>query len=88
MSTVKFQMFKLDLEKAEKPEIKLPASVGSSKNRESCRKTPTSALLATPNPLTVRITTNFGKFLKVMGILDHLTYLSPEKYVCSSRGNI
>ena len=27
--TVKFQMFKLDLEKAEEPEIKLPASVGS-----------------------------------------------------------
>ena len=44
-------MFKLDLEKAEKPEIKLPASVGSSKNRESCRKTPTSALLTMPKPL-------------------------------------
>ena len=83
-------MFKLDLEKAEKPEIKLPASVGSSKNRESCRKTPTSALLATPNPLTVRITTNFGKFLKVMGILDHLTcllrYAGQEATVTTGHG--
>ena len=33
-----FQMFKLDLEKAEEPEIKSPTSVGSSKKRESSRK--------------------------------------------------
>ena len=62
--TVNFQMFKLDLEKAEKPEIKLPTSVGSSKKQESSRKTSTSALLITPKPLTVWITTNCGKFLK------------------------
>ena len=43
-----FQMFKLVLEKAEKPEIKLPTSVGSLKKQESSRKTSTSALLATP----------------------------------------
>ena len=61
---VNFQMFKLDLEKAEEPEIKLPASAGSSKNQESSRKTSTSALLATPKPLTVWITTNCGKFFK------------------------
>ena len=59
-----FQMFKLDLEKAEEPEIKLPASAGSSKKQESTRKTSTSALLATPKPLTVWITTNCGKFFK------------------------
>ena len=59
-----FQMFKLDLEKVEEPEIKLPTSVGSSKNQESSRKTSTSALLKTLNPLTVWITTNCGKFLK------------------------
>ena len=38
-----FQMFKLDLEKAEEPEIKLPTSVGSSKKQESSRKTSASA---------------------------------------------
>ena len=58
------QMFKLVLEKAEKPEIKLPASIGWSKKQESSRKTSTSALLTTPKPLTVWITTNCGKFWK------------------------
>ena len=48
MWTVNFQMFKLDLEKAEEPEIKLPMSAGSSKEQESSRKTSTSALLTTP----------------------------------------
>ena len=62
--TVNFQMFKLDLEKAEEPEIKLPTSVGSSKKQESSRKTYTSALLITPKSLTVWITINCGKFLK------------------------
>ena len=57
-------MFKLDLEKAEEPEIKLPTSVGSSKKQESSRKTSTSALLTMPRPLTVWITTNCGKFWK------------------------
>ena len=61
-----FQMFKLDLEKAEEPEIKLPTSVRSTttKKRESSRKIFTSALLTMPKPLTVWITTNCGKFLK------------------------
>ena len=43
-----FQMFKLDLEKAEEPEIKSPTSVGSLKKQESSRKTSVSALLAIP----------------------------------------
>ena len=55
-------MFKLDLEKAEEPEIKLPTSVGSYKKQENSRKT--SASLTTPKPLTVWITTNCGKFFK------------------------
>ena len=59
-----FHMFKLDLEKAEEPEIKLPTSAGSREKEESSRKTSTSALLTTPKPLTVWITTNCGKFLK------------------------
>ena len=62
--TESFQMLKLDLEKAEEPEIKLLTSVGSSKKQESSRKTSTSALLTTPKPLTVWITTNCGKFWK------------------------
>ena len=65
-------MLKLDLEKAEEPEIKLPTSVGSSKKQENIRKTSTSALLTMPKPLTVWITTNW-KILKEMGIPDHLT---------------
>ena len=48
-------MFKLDLEKAEEPEIKLPISAGSSKKQESSRKTSTSPLLTMPKPLTVWI---------------------------------
>ena len=59
-----FQNFKLDLEKAEEPEIKLPTSTESSKKQESSS---TSALLTMPKPLTMWITTNPGKFLKRWG---------------------
>ena len=59
-----FQMFKLVLEKAEEPEIKLPTSTGSLKQQESSRKTSISALLTMPKPLTVWITVNCGKFQK------------------------
>ena len=62
--TMNFQMFKLDLEKAQEPEIKLPTSAGSSKKQESSRKTSISALLTMPKPLTVWITTNCGKLFK------------------------
>ena len=58
------QMFKLVLEKAEEPEIKLPTSAGSWKKQESSRKTSISALLTMPKPLTVWITLNCGKFWK------------------------
>ena len=51
-------------EKAEETEIKLPASVGSSKKQECSRKTSTSALLIIPKALTVWIPINFGKLLK------------------------
>ena len=72
-------MFQLDLEKAEEPEIKLPISVGSSKKQESSRKTPISALLTTPKPLTVWITTNW-KILQELGIPHHLTCLLRNLY--------
>ena len=60
MWTVNFLMFKLVLEKAEEPEIKLPTSTGSWKKQESSRKTSISALLTMPQPLTVWITINCG----------------------------
>ena len=62
--TENFQMFKLDLEKAEESEIKLPTSNGSLKKQKSSRKTSTSASLTMLKPLTVWITTKCGKFLK------------------------
>ena len=55
----------LDLEKAEKPEIKLPTFTGSWKKQESSRKISISALLTRLAPLTVWITTNCGKFFKI-----------------------
>ena len=64
MWTATFQIFKLVLEKAEEPEIKLPTSAGSSKKQESSRKTSISALLTMPKPLPVWVTINCGKFLK------------------------
>ena len=75
-----FQIFKLVLEKAEEPEIKLPISTGSLKNQGSSRKTSISALFTMPKPLTVWITINW-KILKEMGIPDHLTCLLRNLYV-------
>ena len=76
---MKFQIFKLDLEKAEEREIKLPTSAGSWKKQESSRKTSISALLTMPKPLTVWITINW-KILKETGIPDHLTCLLRNLY--------
>ena len=83
--TVNFQMFKLDLEKAEEPEIKLPTSTGSWKTLESSRKTSTSALLT---------------YTKAFNCVDHDKLenssrdgntrppdLPREKSVCRSRSN-
>ena len=72
-------MFKLDLDKAEEPEIKLPTSLGSQKKQESFRKTSNSALLTVPKPLTVWITTNW-KILQEMAIPGHLTCLLRNLY--------
>ena len=69
-------MFKLDLEKAEEPEIKLPTFVGSSNKQE---KTSTSALFTTPKLLTVDYK-ELWKILQKMGIRDHLTYLLRNLY--------
>ena len=57
-------MFKLVLEKAEKPDIKLSTSAGSSQKQESSRKKSIYALLTVPKTLTVLIIINCGKFWK------------------------
>ena len=75
---MKFQMFKLDLEKAEEPEIKLPTSIGSSKKQEF-QKNIYFCFIDLPKPLTVWVTTNCGKFLE-MGTPDHLTCLLRNLY--------
>ena len=72
-------VFKLDLEKAEEPENKLPTSVRSLKKQENTGKTFTSALLTIPKPLIVWITTNW-KILREMGISDHLACLLRNLY--------
>ena len=72
-------MFKLDLGKAEEPEINLPTSIESEKKKEGSRKTSASALLTMPKPLIVWITTNCGKFLEV-GTPDDLTCLLRNLY--------
>ena len=74
-----FQMFKLVLEKAEEPEIKLPISAGSSKKQESSRKTSISALLTMLKPLTVDHN-KLWKILKERGMPDHLNCLSRGLY--------
>ena len=85
MWTVNFQMFSLVLEKAEKSEIKLPTSAGSSKKQESSTKTSIFALLTTPKSLTVWMTTNCGNSLRDGTIRP--PYLTPKKSVCRSRSN-
>ena len=75
-----FQMFKLDLEKVEEPEIKLPTPTGSSKKQESSRETSISALLTMPKTLTCVDHNKRWKILQEMGIPDHLTCLLRNLY--------
>ena len=75
-----FQMFKLDLEKPEHPEIKLPTSTGSWKKQESFRKTSISALLTTPKPLTCVGHNKLWLILKEMRIPNHFTCLLRNLY--------
>ena len=78
--TENFQIFKLDLEKTEEQEIKLPTSAGSTKKQESSRKTFTSALLTMPKPLNCVDHNKLWKILKEVGIPDHLTCLLRDLY--------
>ena len=78
-------MFKLVLEKAEEPEIKLPTSAGSSKKQESSRKTSISVLLTMPKLLTVWITITVGNSERDGNIRP--PDLPLEKSVCRSGSN-
>ena len=64
-------MFKLDLEKAERPEIKLPTTTGSLKKQESSRNISTSASLTMPKSLTMWMTKNW----KILQEMEHQTTL-------------
>ena len=77
--TKDFQRYKLDLEKAEESEIKLPTFTGSSKKQGNSRKISTSASLTMPKPLTVWITTNCGQFWKKW---EYQTILSTSWETC------
>ena len=79
-----FQKFKLDLEKVEEPEIKLPTSTGSWKKQENSRETSTSALLTMPFDCVDH--NKLWKILKEMGIPDPPD-LPLEKSVCRSGSN-
>ena len=74
MWTVKFQMFKVVLEKAEEPEIKLPTSAGSSKKQESFRKEIYFCFIDYAKAFDCVDRNKLWKILKEMGIPDHLTF--------------
>ena len=80
MRTMNFQMFKLVLEKAEEPEIKLPTSARSWKKQESSKKTSISALLTMPKSFDCVDHNKLWKILQEMGIPDHLTCLLGNLY--------
>ena len=73
-------MFKLVLEKAEEPEIKLPTFAGSWKKQESSRKTSISALIDYAKAFDCVDHNKLWKILKEMGIPDHLTCLLRNLY--------
>ena len=80
MRTVTFQMFKLDLDKAEQPEIKLPTSTGSSKKQQSSRKKIYFCFIDYTKAFDCVDQNRLWKILKEMGILDHLTCLWRNLY--------
>ena len=71
---MKFQMFKLDLEKAQEPEVKLPASIGSSKKKEMI------CFIAYAKDFDYVDHNKLWKILKEIGITDHLTCLLRNLY--------
>ena len=80
LRTVNFQMFKLDLEKAEEPEVNLPTSVGSLKKQESSRKTIYFCFIDYTKAFECMDHNKLWKILKEMGIPDNLTCLLRNLY--------
>ena len=81
MRTTNFQMFKLDLERAEGPEIKLPTSIGSSKKQESSRKNTYFCFTDYARAFDCVDNNKLWKILQEMGIPDYLTSLLRNLYV-------
>ena len=81
---MKFQMFKLDLEMEEEPEIKLPTPAGSSKKQEF-QKNIYFCFIDYAKAFDCVDHNKLWKILQEMGIPDHLTCL--EKSVCRSGSN-
>ena len=81
MWTENFQMCKLDLEKAEEPEIKLPTSIGSLKQQENPRKIIYFCFIDYAKAFDCVDHDKLWKILKEMGIPDHLveTYMHVRK---------
>ena len=77
---MKFQMFKLVLEKAEEPEIKLPISAGSLKKQESSRKNVYFCFIDYAKPFDCMDHNKLWKILREMGIPDHLMCLLRNLY--------
>ena len=75
-----FQMFKLDLEKSEESEIKLPTYAGSLKKQKNSRKISTSASLTMLKPFDSMDHNKLWKILWRVGIPDHLTRLLGNLY--------
>ena len=75
-----FQIFKLDLEKAEEPEIKSPTSAGSWKKQESSRKNIYFCFIDYAKAFDCVDHNKLWKILKEMGIPDHLTCLLRNLY--------
>ena len=80
MWTMNFQMFKLDLEKAEEPEIKLPTFVGSSKKARDFQRNIHFCCIDYAKIFDWVDHHNLWKILQVMGILDHLTCVLRNLY--------
>ena len=80
MWTVNFQMFKLVLEKAEEPEIKLPASAGSLKKQESSRKKIYFCFIDYVKAFNCMDHNKLWKILKEMGTPDHFTCVLRNLY--------
>ena len=85
MGTVNFQVFKLDLEKPDEPEIKLPTSAGSLKKQESSKNI-YFCFIDYAKAFDCVDHHKLWKILKETGIPDHLTGLL-RKSVCRSRSN-